>query len=140
MDSMATPPPLLEKFRKRFPLGRVLFDPQTGYRTRVKLPIRYSKGRARIGLFAKDTNELVPLCESPAHHPRINSLVRKMDAIFKKRQALAFDSNRPRLNDNTNLLFYLQATVYPPEQLQLALVFTGEPATERYVPPPIHPL
>ncbi|VEU82242.1 23S rRNA (uracil(1939)-C(5))-methyltransferase RlmD [Acholeplasma hippikon] len=53
-----------------------------GYRNKVSLPVRKIDGHNKFGLFAKGSNEFIPVNDTPVQNPRINEMVQALELIM----------------------------------------------------------
>ncbi len=61
-------------------------SPYQAYRSKIQLPLSYTKGKVLLGYFKKNSHEIIDLASCPVHPNSVNSLTEKLkDLIIKKK-------------------------------------------------------
>ena len=66
---------------------------KTGWRCRVKLAVRQVGDDFVIGLFQEGSHDIVPVGKCPAHHPRINEALERLQEFFLEEGVTAYDES-----------------------------------------------
>lgn len=66
---------------------------KSGWRCRVKLAVRQQGKNLVIGLFQEGSHDIVPIGNCPAHHPRINEAVEKLQKFFLNEKISGYKEN-----------------------------------------------
>lgn len=53
-----------------------------GYRNKVSLPVRKLQGKNKFGLYAKNSNEFIPVIDTPVHDPKINEILKVLEKMM----------------------------------------------------------
>lgn len=61
------------------------------YRNKASLPIQYIKGKNRFGMYAKNSNQFIPIDGCPVQHDVINKILRKMTSLMDTFGIQAYD-------------------------------------------------
>ncbi|HOI84477.1 MAG TPA: 23S rRNA (uracil(1939)-C(5))-methyltransferase RlmD [Acholeplasmataceae bacterium] len=62
------------------------------YRNKASLPIQYIKGKNRFGMYAKNSNQFIPIEGCPVQHDVINKVLRKITSLMDTFGIQAYDS------------------------------------------------
>ena len=66
-------------------------NPQN-YRNKASLPIQWIKGKNRFGMYAKNSNQFIPIEGCPVQHEVINSILRKIVSMMDSFGIQAYDA------------------------------------------------
>ncbi len=61
------------------------------YRNKASLPIQYIKGKNRFGMYAKNSNQFIPIDGCPVQHDVINKVLRKITSLMDTFGIQAYD-------------------------------------------------
>lgn len=61
------------------------------YRNKASLPIQYIKGKNRFGMYAKNSNQFIPIEGCPVQHDVINKVLRKITSLMDTFGIQAYD-------------------------------------------------
>ncbi len=130
-DAHLLPPPIWQEMKAYFLnhgcTPEFFSQELTAWRLRAKLAVREQAGALKIGLFRRNSHEVVEMPDCPAHHPRINESVFELKKEMHQAHILGYEETT-----NRGDVRYIQLTVERSSQkVQLVLVFNSPCLTSK---------
>ncbi|WP_305042693.1 23S rRNA (uracil(1939)-C(5))-methyltransferase RlmD [Geoalkalibacter sp.] len=92
-----------------------------GYRCTAKLVIGKERGRVSIGLYRRNTHQVVDIGQCPLHHPLINQITAVVREEIERQGVWVYNAER-----NSGLLRYLAVRVSPARNEAMVTFVTSE--------------
>lgn len=69
-------------------------SPYQAYRSKIQLPLSYTKGKVLLGYFKKNSHEIIDLTSCPVHPNSINSLTQKLKDLIIKNKISIYEEKK----------------------------------------------